>query len=135
MRIKDPDNLLHECRVRLFGSVADGIYYVSGSKETDPSVGKTFCGCTCPKCWQLKHKICPALERHTASAVFICDRRNAAFQEVTAHDYDNVIGTGLFADLFDLILVSVVKRIVFGDDSCNFHRVLLLASRLVHMIP
>ena len=41
--------------------------------------------------------------------------------KVSAHESNHIVGAGVFFGLLDLIGVAVMKRVIFGNDGCNFH--------------
>lgn len=65
-------------------------------------------------------QICTATQCHAGTRVFIEDSRFSALDKVSAHGYNDKVCAGLTADFFNLILVSVMKRIIFGNDASGF---------------
>ena len=62
--------------------------------------------------------VIPAAALISAPLAYQC--RFSALYKVTAHDYDNLV-LSVFACLTDVIGMSVVKWVIFCNDSNNFH--------------
>ena len=72
---------------------------------------------------KLKDQINAAPHCIFRSAPLINDRRLTALREMTGHDGDHDIASGLLFCFFDLVNMTFMKRIVFRDNSAGFHRV------------
>ena len=69
---------------------------------------------------QLNHEVCAAAHRCLRTLDFVDDGDVAALHEVSAHDRDNM-RRAVLARLLDMIEMPVVERVVFTDDSADFH--------------
>ena len=74
----------------------------------------------CKQCGKLHNQICTAAQCHVGTGVFIENGRFSALDKVSAHGGNDKVCAGLTADFFNLILVSVMKRIIFGNDASGF---------------
>ena len=68
-----------------------------------------------------------------ARRVFIEDGRFSALDKVSAHGGNDKVCAGLTADFFNLILVSVMKRIIFGNDASGFDLIHVEMSLLLNV--
>ena len=62
------------------------------------------------------------VQGHAGAGVFVCLGGKAALGEGAAHDDDGVVGGGEGFGFLEMIGVSFVEGVVFGDDSGGFHR-------------
>lgn len=78
----------------------------------------------------------PDLHRRTVHAgtrVFIEDGRFSALDKVSAHGDNDKVCAGLTADFFNLILMAVMKRIIFGNDAGGFDLIHVEMSLLLNV--
>ena len=68
---------------------------------------------------QLQHCVCTSQKSHAGSGVFVKNSGSAPLDKVTAHDHKDIPVPGKLPDLFYLIAVAFVKRIVLCNDPCN----------------
>src|SRR5690606_38597503 len=67
------------------------------------------------------NKVDAVLKRHFATRPFIDKSRFAALKKLPAHDSDDDIRPGFFSCLLGMVKMSVMKWIVFNNNTCSFH--------------
>ena len=79
-----------------------------------------FASTQCTACYgHLDHEIGAILQGRLYAQIFIRDGRAAPLYEISTHNDNNIICPGKLTGLFQMILMSVMKRIVFCYDTCN----------------
>ena len=67
------------------------------------------------------------------TGVFIENGRFSALDKVSAHGGNDKVCAGLTADFFNLILMSVMKRIILGNDARGFDLIHVEMSLLLNV--
>ena len=70
---------------------------------------------------RLQDDICSAPEGHFCPGVLVYDRRSTSLYIITAHHNDNIITLKDASGLLQMVFMSLMKRIVLRDDTCNSH--------------
>ena len=122
---KNFDNCLHKFFFRSFTAIAERVNDACFSEKLYASGSKIFRGSGRPYSRKFEYQIGTAEKCHAGARVFVGNGRNTALHKISAHGNDHKICSCKVAYGFHLILVSVVKRIVFDDNSCCFHVCLL----------
>ena len=91
-----------------------------GSQNMHPGSGKGFRRGTGPRVWQRHHKIGPVLQGGLCAHRRRQRSKPAALHHIAAHAHHNRL-CAQRAHLCDLIGMALVKRIIFCNNSCNFH--------------
>ena len=71
---------------------------------------------------QLQHQIRTAEEGGPGTEMLIHTGGFAALSEISAHDNNNIIQMMFLPKNLQLVLMSVVERVVFGDDGTDLHK-------------
>ena len=81
---------------------------------------------------KLDDRMGPAKKGQPGTQVFIGKGRRSPLDEITAHNNQEKIRTGLEPCLFKLVAVAVVEGIVFSDDGCSLHKISFHVSGLIY---
>ena len=85
-------------------------------KNRDGAGGKTTGTSGCGGQGQFDDSVGTRRERHRRSCIFVVNGGDTSLDKVSAHDDENIAGTGKLSHLIEKIPVSVVERIKFSDD-------------------
>ena len=107
--------------IATFAPEADAVDDAETVEQGDRAGCKVFCAAERIVHGQLQHQIRAAVQGGLRTRVLIHQGRRAALDEITAHHNDTVIGSGQFLCPGDMIGMTVVKGIVFCNDSDCFH--------------
>ena len=89
-------------------------------------LGEIFCASGGGSSGKLQDEIGSVFESHFRPGVFIYDGRFSALHEISTHDHEKPVGSGELPGSGEVIGVALVEGIVFGDDTGDFHKLLLL---------
>ena len=107
--------------IAAFTAKAEGRDTAKVIENGNSAPGKQFCASTGEKNRELQNEGCTARKGSFGTQMFWGNGRGAALDEVTAHKDDSCVCTCLSECLFYMILMSVVKWIIFCNDTDCFH--------------
>ena len=121
--VQHPGGVHQQGSVRRFGPEHQRIT-PGGRKDAHPGPGKGLCPRAGTGGRKRKYKVCPALQRRLHPHAFRQKGQCPALGQPAAHGHCNMLcahGTRLR----QLPCMAVVKGVVFRNDACKLHRVLL----------
>lgn len=92
------------------------------SRRETPPMAEGFCAGGGDGNGHFQYEIGTAAQCHFGAQVFGDQGGSASLDIVTAHGDNDIVCSQFFFGVLDLIFVSSVKGIVFGDDSGSFHK-------------
>ena len=110
-----------DLRIAAFASKTKFIYAPKSIQKTYAACGKALRTGSGNLDGKLQDKIGTAKKSHLRPEIFFHKRRCASLHKISAHGDDHIISTKSFSDITDLIFMPPVKRIVFCNNSNNFH--------------
>ena len=105
-----------------FTSKAEHINNAKTVQQGNTSHCEGFCTCGRDRHRHFKYKVSAAPQSHFCACMFGDESRGAALHIISAHGNNHVVCFQLFFCIPDLIFMSFVKRIIFCNNSCCFHK-------------
>ena len=97
------------------------IYHTQRIQRADSAEGKSFRAGSGGQDREFNDKVGAAGEGHVRTALLMKNSGNTSLGKISTHDHHDGVRTELLLGAGDLVGMSVVKRVVFRDDSDDIH--------------
>ena len=106
-----------------FAAEAEGSHGSQLIQKRNGSCGKVFGTSYGVEKRQFQHKVRAVVQAGFGAYIFIRHCRRSSLHEIAADNCNHIIRVRYAAGFFQMIFMSVMKRIIFGNNSCNSHRI------------
>ena len=114
-----------DLRIAAFASKTKFIYAPKSIQKTYAACGKALRTGSGNLDGKLQDKIGTAKKSHLRPEIFFHKRRCASLHKISAHGDNDIIAVCFLFYFCYLISMSIVKWIVFCNNACNFHGMIL----------
>ncbi len=118
---KKPGKSREQFHIPTFTSKTQIIHNTQFVKKRYGAAGKVFGTAKCIVGRQFQYQICTVHEGNPGTEIFIHHGRCAALYKIAAHNDNTIVCPSELFCLPDMIGVSVVKRIIFRNNTYSFH--------------